>query len=339
MDGVITSGKLSYDAGPNGIAVSSRDEIDETQILAALLGVAEMAGDLTDPDELLAAIVRITPGLVRVDRCAVLGYDKRTREFHTLASFGPGGKPTPFEGLRIQVADIPRLAHRLVSLKLPALLKESSKEGILPPFLQKRLGVSAGLVVPLACRGRFLGALWLDDTQASHLFTSTEINVVQGIATELAAALNMAELVGKLDLERQRFEALVGALTDGLVIVDREFRVVHVDAGAEALLGWQSSEIRGRRFYEVFEITEAEASVAWTKDRGGPAPTAKALSLRARNGVQVLCAVQPILVRDSTGDVFQILYALRTAPGAKTYAERLMESLVEVPTTRPAPPE
>src|SRR5207244_3830497 len=199
--------------------------------------------------------------------------------------------------------------------------------------------VSAGLVVPLACRGRFLGALWLDDTQASHLFTSTEINVVQGIATELAAALNMAELVGKLDLERQRFEALVGALTDGLVIVDREFRVVHVDAAAEALLGWQSSEIRGRRFYEVFEITEAEASVAWTKDRGGPAPTAKALSLRARNGVQVLCAVQPILVRDSTGDVFQILYALRTAPGAKTYAERLMESLGEVPTTRPAPPE
>src|SRR5207245_2327868 len=84
---------------------------------------------------------------------------------------------------------------------------------------------------------------------------------------------------------------------------------------AEALLGWQSSEIRGRRFYEVFEITEAEASVAWTKDRGGPAPTAKALSLRARNGVRVLCAVQPILVRDSTGDVFQIPYALRTAPG------------------------
>src|SRR5437899_12718083 len=123
-------------------------------MLAGLLCVAGMGGDLTDPEELLAASVRFTPGLVRVDRCAVLGYDKWTREFHTLASFGPGGKPTPFEGLRIQVADIPRLAHRLVSLKLPALLKESSKEGMLPPFLQKRLGVSAGLVVPLACRGQ-----------------------------------------------------------------------------------------------------------------------------------------------------------------------------------------
>jgi PAS domain S-box-containing protein len=320
--------------------VSTREETDETQILAALLGVAEMAGDLTDPEELLAAIVRITPVLVRVDRCAILAYDKHTREFHTLASFGPGGKPTPFEGLRIQVADIPRLAHRLVSLRLPALLKESSKEGMLPPFLQTRLGVSAGLVMPLACRGRFLGALWLDDTRAPHLFTSTEINVVQGIATQLAAALNVAELVGKLDLERQRFEALVGVLTDGLLIVDRELRMVHVDAGAEALLGWQSSEIRGRRFYEVFQITEAEASVAWTKDRGGPAPTAKDLILRARNGVEVRCTIQPIFVRDAVGDVSQVLYTLRKAPGTKTYAERLMEALVEVPpATRAAPPE
>jgi len=294
----------------------TRDEVDEEQILAALLGVAEMAGDLTDPEELLAAIVRITPGLVGVDRCAVLGYDKQAREFRTLAAFGPGGTPTPFEGLRIQVA------------------------AMLPPFIQKRLGVSTALIVPLACRGRFLGGLWLDDTRSPHLFTSTEINVVQGIATELAIALNTSELVGKLDLERRRFEALVTAVMDGLLIVDRDRRMVHLDSGAEALLGWQNSEIRGRRVYEVFEISEAEADVAWKKERGGAVPAAKVLSLRARDGVRVSCSVLPILVRDPERDVLQVLYALRKAPGTKSYAERLMESLSEVPRVqRAAPPE
>ena len=318
----------------------TRDEVDEEQILAALLGVAEMAGDLTDPEELLAAIVRITPGLVGVDRCAVLGYDKQAREFRTLAAFGPGGTPTPFEGLRIQVAEIPRLAHRIVSLRLPALLKEPSPEAVLPAFIQKRLGVSTALVVPLACRGRFLGGLWLDDTRSPHMFTSTEINVVQGIATELAIALNTSELVGKLDLERRRFEALVTALMDGLLIVDRDRRMVHLDSGAEALLGWQNSEIRGRRVYEVFEISEAEADVAWKKERGGAVPAAKVLSLRARDGVRVSCSVLPILVRDPERDVLQVLYALRKAPGTKNYADRLMESLSEVPRTqRVAPPE
>src|SRR2546425_3425755 len=148
---------------------------------------------------------------------------------------------------------------------------------MLPPFIQKRLGVSTALVVPRACRGRFLGGLWLDDTRSPHMFTSTEINVVQGIATELAIALNTSELVGKLDLERRRFEALVTALMDGLLIVDRDRRMVHLDSGAEALLGWQNSEIRGRRGDEGFEVFEAEARGAREKEGGGAVPAAERL--------------------------------------------------------------
>src|SRR2546426_8849236 len=337
---MITSGKVSYRVLSNGRALPNRDEVSEEQILAALLGVAEMAGDLTDPDELLAAIVRIPPGLVGVAGCAVLGKDKRPRGSRTLAAFGPAGVPPPFEGLRIKVAEIPRLAHRIVSLRLPALLKEPSPEAMLPPFVQKRLGVSTALFVPLACRGRFLGGLWLDDTRSPHLFTSTEINVVQRIATELAIALNTSELVGKLDLERRRFEALVTAVMDGLLIVDRDRRMVHLDSGAEALLGWQNSAIRGRRGYEVFEISQAEADVAWKKERGGAVPAAKVLSLRARDGVRGSCSVLPLLVRDPERDLLQVLYALRKAPGTKSYADRLMESLSEVSQIqRATPPE
>src|SRR2546426_11654192 len=182
---MITSGKVSYRVLSNGRALPNRDEVSEEQILAALLGVAEMAGDLTDPEELLAAIVRITPGLVGVDRCAVLGYDKQAREFRTLAAFGPGGTPTPFEGLRIQVAEIPRLAHRIVSLRLPALLKEPSPEAMLPAFIQKRLGVSTALIVPLARRGRFLRGLWLGGNPSPPPFTSTGIKVLPRLPTEL----------------------------------------------------------------------------------------------------------------------------------------------------------
>src|SRR5438445_10682624 len=147
---MITSGKVSYRVLSNGRALPNRDEVSEEQILAALLGVPEMAGDLTDPEELLAAIVRITPGLVGVDRCAVLGYDKQAREFRTLAAFGPAGVPTPFVGLRIQVAAIPRLAHRIVSLRLPALLTEPSLEVMMPTFDQKGHRVTTSLVEALA---------------------------------------------------------------------------------------------------------------------------------------------------------------------------------------------
>src|SRR5256712_7888862 len=114
--------------------------------------------------------------------------------------------------------------------------------------------------------------------------------------------------------------------------------MIPVGPGAEALLGWQDYEIRERRMYEVFEIAGAEADVAWTKERGGAVPAAKVLSLRARDGVRVSCSVLPILVRDPERDVLQVLYAIRKAAGTKSYAERLMESLSEVPPIQRAKP-
>ena len=306
--------------------MAGQEEIGETQILAALLGIAEMVSGLTDTDELLGSIVRVTPHLVQSDRCVIMMYEASSREFRTLASFGPG-RSTPFEGLRIQESEIPRLAHRLVTLRLPALVKASSREGALPAALQKRLGVKSALVVPLVSRGRLLGALWLDDTRAPHYFTSKEINLAQGVASQIAIGLDAARLGLQLDLERRRIEALSAALADGLLVVDRDLRIVYLDGGAEALLGWQSSEVRGRRMYEVFEISEAEASIAWTREKSGPTPVAKTFSLRAHDGLRLDCGAQAIAVRGDEGEVIQVLYALRKKPGSKGYAERMMDSI------------
>jgi len=307
--------------------VAEREEIGETQILASLLGIAEMVCELTDPEELLASIARVIPGLVQVDRCAIMGYDAPSREFRTLSAFAPGGGQTPFDGLRVQAADIPSLAQRLIGLRLPALLKASPGEAGLPPALQRRLAVKSALIVPLAARGHFLGLIWLDDTRTAHYFTSREINVAQGVAAQVAIALDGANVAVDFDLEQRRLEALVSALADGLIAVDRDLRIVSIDSGAEALIGWQTSEVRGRRMAEVFDISEAEASVAWRKEKAGPASAAKVLLWRARDGSPVECTTQGVAVRGADGEIVQILYALRKKPGTSGYAERLMDSI------------
>lgn len=303
-----------------------REEIGETQILASLLGVAEMVCTLTDTDELMATIVRVTPGLVRVDRCAIMAYDEPTREFHTLASFAPGSRRTPFDGLRIQDAEIPWLAHRLNALRLPALIKETTGEAGVSPALQQRLGMRSALVAPLLARGRFLGFLWLDDTQASHFFTSKEINVVQGISAQVAIALDGANLADQLDLERRRLRSFVSAVADGLITVNRDLRIVGVDAGAEALVGWQTSEVHGRRIHDVLDLPEAEASLLSTFDKGRPTATPKPLRLRARDGSSVECVVQGVAVRTGEGEVVQILYALRRTSSGKESADLVAQS-------------
>ena len=293
--------------------MSVSEEISETQILAALLGIAQMVGDLTDTHEMLESVVRIAPSLVRVDRCAVLTLDEATREFRTWVSFGPGATGTPFEGLRVPEADMPRLAHRLLVLRLPALVKADSKDVALPPSVVQRLGVRGALLVPLVCRGRVLGLLWLDHSSQNHYFTSTEINVIQGVATSVAVALDGALRLESLDIERRRFDALARSLADGVIALGPDLRILEMDRPAEDLLGWQSSEVRGRRVHEVFAITAAEAEVGWRREGLAPSLAPKRLQLRSREGSTIPCVVYAVPVRGAGGEVLQVLYVLKKA--------------------------
>jgi PAS domain S-box-containing protein len=280
----------------------------------------------------------VTPGVLRLDRCAIMAYDEANREFRTLGAFGPGSRPTPFDGLRIQESDIPWLSQRLVALRLPALLKATSGEVGLSPALQQRLGMKSALVVPLSARGRFLGLLWLDDTRNSHYFTSEEINIVQGIGAQVAMALDRGILSEQLDLERRRTDSLVATLFDGLIVADGDGRILAVDAGAEALVGWQTSEVRGRRLRDVFDISDAEASVAWRLENSRPTSRPKELSLRGRDGAIVECWALGIPVRDQSGGVAQVMYALRKRNGTKddrAPAVESMDDLADPPAVGP----
>ncbi len=302
--------------------MSPLEEIGETQILAALLGIGEMIGGLSDTEEILASIVRIAPSLVRVDRCAILAYDETAREFRVLAAFGPGTPNDAFDSVRLAEADMPRLAQRLVGLRLPALVKESSKEVALPPGVMKRLHAKAVLLVPLACRGRLLGCLWLDHVGTSHYFTSREINILQGIATEVAVVMDNAERLRAFDAARRSFETLAQALSDGVIVLTPELHIQSLDAGAEALLGWTSSEARGRRVEEVLDISDAEATVAWRKAKSGPTPTSKEVFLRAHDGSRIPCEVLAIPVKGDGGAVTHVLYVLRSLTPRKELGAR-----------------
>ena len=293
------------------------DEVDETQILAALLGIAQMVGDLTEVHELLEAVVRIAPSLVRVDRCAIFRYDGESREFRTAVFFAPPEDGPTFDGLRIPDSDMPRLAQRLVGLHLPALVKADSPEPALPAGLMRRVGLRSALLVPLVSHGRVLGMLWLDHASHSHYFTSREVNVAQGIAASLAVALDGAARLDALDLERRRFEALARAVAHGVIVLDRDYRILEMDSAAEDLLGWQSAEVRGRRAHEVFAISEGEASVAWTRGPRSLAPAAKSLRLRSRDRGRVACEVLTVPVRAEGGETLQILYVLRLRPARR----------------------
>ncbi len=107
-------------------------EPEEEAILAALMGITEMMGNLTDLEELLDAIVRIAPRLVSVHRCAIFLRNEREREFrvaHAWAADGPS--TTRLMRLAISDHDMGKLVHKLVDQHLPVMLR-AGRELLLP---------------------------------------------------------------------------------------------------------------------------------------------------------------------------------------------------------------
>ncbi len=296
-------------------------DLGETKVLAALLGISEMVAGLTDLEEVLGLIVRITPQLVGVDRCAVLLLDEARREFRTAQVFGPDReRNATFQRLVIREEDVLRLAHRILEQKLPALIRE----GMLPAHLAEGLGMKTVLIVPLVCRGRVLGIMTLDDTKGQRLFTSREINVVMGIAQQAAIAIDNFWLKSEVGRARARMRAATVLLADGVVTLTDGFRIVGLDAVAEELLQWKTEEVAGRPLAEAFEVRDrdgvrlpevGESAELVLRDSRRERPL---LYFQRKDRSRVLLEVRTAPVRDELGEVVEVVCVLRRVPSGET---------------------
>jgi len=289
-------------------------ELGDQKVLAALLGISEMVAGLTDLEEVLGAIVRITPQLVGVDRCAILLFDRRKREFRTAQVFGPDRERNAiFQRLVIREEDVRALAHRILEQKLPALVRE----GALPPQMADPLGMRTVLIVPLVCRDEVLGIMTLDHTRGLRLFTSKEINVVMGVAQQAAIAIENFRLKSDAARARETLRAASEILADGLITLSEDHRINALDPMAEELLQWKSAEVAGKGFSQALGITDREGTRLPDASESAdlvllPATRREPpiLSFRRKDGSRVLCEVRTAQVRDDLGEVVEVVCAL-----------------------------
>ena len=303
-------------------------ELGDQKVLGALLGISEMVAGLTDLEEVLGAIVRITPQLVGVDRCAILLYDSQKQEFRTAEVYGPDPERNAiFERLVMREEDVRKLAHRILEQKLPALVRE----GLLPRQLSESLGMKTALIVPLTVREQVVGIMILDHTRGLRLFTSKQINVVMGVAQQVAIAIDNFRLKAEAARAQERLRATAEILADGLIMLSQGHRIVTLDAMAEKLLLWKTAEVAGKSLAEAFAVTDRDGVrlpdapsaadlVLHPTGRGEP----PLLYFRRKDGPRLLCAVRTAYVRDELERVLDIVCALRRVSSAEGEGQDLL---------------
>jgi PAS domain S-box-containing protein len=151
------------------------------------------------------------------------------------------------------------------------------------------------LCLPLVKQAKLIGALYLENNLASHVFTPARISVLELLASQAAISLENARLYNDLQEREARIRRLVDSNIIGIMIWDFQGRIIDANEALLDMLGYSREELISGRI-EWAELTPAEwapadqDALAQVSATGSCRPYEKEFSRKDRSRVPILIA-------------------------------------------------
>jgi PAS domain S-box-containing protein len=113
------------------------------------------------------------------------------------------------------------------------------------------------LCLPLVKQSKLIGALYLENNLASHVFTPARISVLELLATQAAISLENARLYGDLGEREARIRRLVDANIIGILIWAVDGRIIEANQAFLDMVGYAREDLISGRLRWT-ELTPAE---------------------------------------------------------------------------------
>ncbi len=273
-----------------------------------LARTASMLATELDPARVVDEVVRHAPLLVAADAGAIRVLDGDELVVSAVAADGAEdvvGDRTPATAW---------LSGDVAQSRAPlALADAGSDERLRAVDRVLQLGYAGYLGVPLiGPEDALLGVLSVYSRRAKP-WRPAEVEGLLALAANASAALSNAELYQRVALEKDRNDAILANVAEGIVAVDRDGGVVLWNAAAERITGVPAAEARGHTLRRVLgRDLEADATTA-AGDR--------ILSI-LRDGEEVWLSLTEAVMRDPAGSVAGRIYAFRDIS-----ADRVVEEM------------
>lgn len=162
---------------------------------AALLEIAQDISGTVDRAEVVRRVQAHTTTLLECDSVATVVFSPQGDSFHLIGADGP----EPLLREQVMSRSFPSVGSVMAELTAGrTLLASASVEQ--PYFSQtmlKRFGVQHLMVAPLRVGGRFFGGLLAIRTLSTEPFAKHQVEILEGIAAQLALVLEVIELYRK----------------------------------------------------------------------------------------------------------------------------------------------
>ena len=207
------------------------------------------------------------------------------------------------------------LSGDVVQSRAPVVVEDASQDPrLLAADSILASGHSAFVGVPLAGLDGTLHGVLAVYARRPRTWRPEEIDALQALAGNTAAALSSAELYSRVSVEKERSVAILANVADGIVAVDRDGHVVLWNPAADEITGVPADEALGRMPAQVLQRT-LESDDAATAS--GP----RLVSI-TRGGEEVWLSLSEAVMRDPLGVVAGRIFAFRDIS-----ADRMVEQV------------
>jgi GAF domain-containing protein len=297
-------------AAENARLLEARQE--EAYVSAALLQVAQAVVSLNDLDDILEAIVRVTPMLVGVEQCTIFLWSDDEEVFRVGQSYGASVPDHPFAPGEFPLLDAVRTQNELITLDDLDEIGDLVPRKSLGELLAQPPGkMNALLAAPLSVKGNVLGAMLIGESDRSPGLGERRLEIITGIAQQAAMAVQN-DLLQQEMAERERLERELQLARE----IQETFMPERLPdlPGWELAVTWRAARQVAGDFYDVFELPEKRLGlvIADVADKGMPAALFMALtrtlmraaSTEERSPADALKRVNNLLVPDARHGMF-----------------------------------
>jgi len=178
-------------------------------------------------------------------------------------------------------------------------VRETPRQGRGDPLLEE---APACIAVPMAAPGGGLHGALSVYVREPRAWRGDEVQALVALAAMASSSLANAKLYRSVAEEKERSEAILGNIADGIVAVDREGRIVLWNSMAERITGVPAAEALGRRVAETLQRELAS---------GEEEPKGERAVAIVRGGKEVWLSLTEAVMRDREGAVAGRIFAFR----------------------------
>jgi PAS domain S-box-containing protein len=148
--------------------------------------------------------------------------------------------------------------------------------------------------------------------------------VFRNLNEMLEMTFRMTELSREIIREKERSDAIINSIADGVVTLSRDLAVTSFNRSAERITGYSAEEVLGRPCHTVFksrgcekacpvrELTHSDKSIVEVE-----------MDIASKDGSLIPVSVSAALLRDENGDVVGAVESFRDLSRVKTLTEEL----------------